>query len=173
MEKFFRKLQHFRTFNFSFLFRKCSRKLCAKNEKSQEKRILATLYPLPISSSLSLFFFLINHPQKKSQKSGKVHAPKKKNIWDHPHFKMQIPKRFQRPLIPSSRSHVWIPFASHDFHVKCIERHMGCVPPRTQTPTSGWGKERFPWDCDSRQRLGRGALRLLAVELSRKRHLQM
>lgn len=78
MEKFFRKLQHFRTFNFSFLFRKCSRKLCAKNEKSQEKRILATLYPLPISSSLSLFFFLINHPQKKSQKSGKVHAPKKK-----------------------------------------------------------------------------------------------
>lgn len=78
MKKFFRKLQHFRTFNFSFLFRKCSRKLCAKNEKSQEKRILATLYPLPISSSLSLFFFLINHPQKKSQKSGKVHAPKKK-----------------------------------------------------------------------------------------------
>lgn len=171
MERFFRKLQHFRTFNFSFLFRKCSRKLCAKNEKSQEKRILATLYPLPISSSLSLFFFLINHPQKKSQKSGKVHAPKKKKYLGSSSF--QIPKRFQRPLIPSSRSHVWIPFTSHDFHVKCIERHMGCVPPRTQTPTSGWGKERFPWDCDSRQRLGRGALRLLAVELSRKRHLQM
>lgn len=170
MEKFFRKLQHFRTFNFSFLFRKCSRKLCAKNEKSQEKRILATLYPLPISSSLSLFFFLINHPQKSLRKAVKFTLQKKKYLGSSP---FQIPKRFQRPLIPSSRSHVWIPFASHDFHVKCIERHMGCVPPRTQTPTSGWGKERFPWDCDSRQRLGRGALRLLAVELSRKRHLQM
>lgn len=177
MEKFFRKLQHFRTFNFSFLFRKCSRKLCAKNEKSQEKKILATLYPLPISSSLSLSLFLFNKssPKKSLRKAAKFSFQplQKKNIWDHPHFKMQIPKRFQRPLIPSSRSHVWIPFASHDFHVKCIERHMGCVPPRTQTPTSGWGKERFPWDCDSRQRLGRGALRLLAVELSRKRHLQM
>lgn len=141
-----------------------------KREISGKKNSSNVISPSYFLFSLSLFFFLINHPQKSLRKAVKFTLQKKKYLGSSP---FQIPKRFQRPLIPSSRSHVWIPFASHDFHVKCIERHMGCVPPRTQTPTSGWGKERFPWDCDSRQRLGRGALRLLAVELSRKRHLQM
>lgn len=141
--------------------------------KKNSSNVISPSYFL-FSLSLSLFLFNKSSPKKVLEKrqSSVFNRSKKKYLGSSP-FQNANPQRFQRPLIPSSRSHVWIPFTSHDFHVKCIERHMGCVPPRTQTPTSGWGKERFPWDCDSRQRLGRGALRLLAVELSRKRHLQM
>lgn len=134
MKKFFRKLQHFRTFNFSFLFRKCSRKLCAKNEKSQEKRILATLYPLPISSSLSLFFFLINHPQKKSQKSGKVHAPKKKKYLGSSPFQNANPQ-----TIPTTANSFFAksrlnPIREPRFPRKMYrETHGLCTPAYTDT----------------------------------------
>lgn len=116
MEKFFRKLQnYFCTFNFSsftLLFRKCVNYAPKLTKKKNSRNVTSPSYFL-ILFSFFLFLSLSNKSfqtleknLKKSNKApfSKAPPPLQKKISSP--FQNANPQRFQRPLIPSSRSHV-------------------------------------------------------------------
>lgn len=112
-------------------------------EKSREKRILGTLYPLPISLyfSLSLFNKTSQKSLKKATKSTFTIFPfslplskslsKNEISWIIP--KCKSPQRFQRPLIPSSRKSRSNPIHEPRFPRKVYrETHGLCLSPPPQ-----------------------------------------